>query len=284
VPLSDLLFKFTHQNVQDPALGNPTYERDVIEVETDLKLSLLVTSAYVSYGILPNLDVSILVPVVRSSLDGTSQARIIPFTRPTPHLFPGNSETASTSASASAMGIGDIALRAKANLYQADRLGIGLLADVRLPTGDEADFLGSGESSIRALGILAGSYGDFSPHLNAGMAFRSGESQNNSVLATIGFDHLLSERVSIAGEFIGDFEIGDAKLLLPAPVVFTAPTVETLPLTDIPEQSDSRMDAAFGAKYQLPGSYRAIANILFPLNDGGLRPKYLWTVGFEKTF
>jgi hypothetical protein len=35
---------------------------------------------------------------------------------------------------------------------------------------------------------------------------------------------------------------------------------------------------------QLPGEYRAVANVLFPLADGGLRPRQLWTLGFERSF
>jgi len=284
VPLSDLQFEFAHQNVQDPALGDPTYERDVIQVTTNLKLDLLVTSVYASYGLLPGLDVSVLVPIVRSSIDGTSDARVIPYTRPTPHLFAGNSETASSSTHGSATGLGDINLRLKSNLYQTEQMGVGLLADVRLPTGSEADFLGSGETSIRLVGIVSGNYGKFSPHLNTGMDIRSGSHQNNSVLATLGFDQLVSDRVSLAAELITDIEVGASNLRLPAPAIFTAPTVESVSLTQIPDKSDSRMDLAFGGKFALPGSYLALANILFPINDGGLRPKYLWTIGIEKTF
>ncbi len=44
------------------------------------------------------------------------------------------------------------------------------------------------------------------------------------------------------------------------------------------------MDAAFGLKFLLDADTRGIANILFPLNDGGLRPKFLWTIGVERTF
>jgi hypothetical protein len=117
------------------------------------------------------------------------------------------------------------------------------------------------------------------------MALHSGESQNNALLATLGFDHLLSERVSLALDLVTGFEMGDSKLILPEPVVFTAPApVTTVQLTDIPDEKDNVMDASFGLKFTLPSDYRVVSNILFPLGDGGLRPKFLWTVGFERTF
>ena len=287
VPMSDLNLVFTHQNTGDPALGDPDFERDLIEVNMDLSLSLLVTSAYASYGLTDNLDIGVLVPVVRASLTGVSRAQIVPFDRPTPHQFgtPGSpSEVANSSTDGSAMGLGDIAIRLKANLYQGPTLGFGALIDARLPTGSEEDFLGSGSTSVRAIGVLSGRTGNFSPHVNGGFAIRSGESQSSSVLATIGFDHLLSEKVSIAADIVTDIAMGDSKLILPAPVVFTAPTVATVDLTDIPDQKDNFIDASFGLKFELPAALRGVTNILFPLSDGGLRPKFLWTVGLERTF
>jgi len=287
VPLSDLELNFTHQNVGNSALGDPEFERDIIQVNANMNLSLLVTSVFASYGLMNDVDIGVLVPIVRASLEGTSEARLIPFNRPSPHLFgdaTSPSETAQAFSEGSATGIGDIAVRVKANVFQTEQFGVALLGDARLPTGDEEDFLGSGNSTIRAVGIVSGNFGDFSPHLNTGMAIRSGDNQSNSVLATLGFDHLLSERVSIAGELIGDFAVGDSKLVLPEAAVFTAPTVETVDLTDIPDQKDNLIDASFGMKFVLAGDYRLVTNILFPLNDGGLRPKYLWTAGFEKTF
>ncbi len=287
VPLNDLELNFTHQNIQDAAMGDPLFENDVIEVNTDLGLSLMVTSAYASFGLLDNLDIGVLVPVVRASLDGSSQAAVIPWTQPTPHQF-GTPEspttTAQSSSAGSAVGLGDVAVRVKANLFQTATWGAAALVDARLPTGDAENFLGSGSTSVRAMGVLSGRFGSLSAHANAGMAFRTGEHQNNSLLLTLGFDHLVSAKVTFAGELVSGFEMGESKLVLPAPVIFTAPQVRTLEVTDIPEQNDNLMDASFGVKFLLPGDYRAVTNILFPLSDGGLRPKFFWTLGFERTF
>jgi len=289
MPLSDLEFRFSHQNTQDPALGDPAFENDIIEVNTNLSLSLLVTSVFASYGLLDNVDIGVLVPVVRASLDGTSNAQVVPFGggTNTPHQFGTQSNPslqANSVAEGSAIGIGDIAVRAKANLYQTPEWGFAALADARLATGDEENFLGSGSTSFRVLGIASGRFGNLSPHVNAGMAIRGGDNQTNSLLVTLGFDHLVSASVSIAADLVTDFSMGDSKLVLPEPVVYTSPTVRTVALSDIPDQKDNLMDASFGAKFTLPGEYRAVANILFPLGDGGLRPKFLWTLGFERTF
>jgi hypothetical protein len=287
VPLRDLTFRFAHQNVGDAAMGDPGFENDIIEVRTDLDVDLLVTSAFASYGVHENVDVGILIPIVRASLSGTSEAQVIPFDRPTPHLFgtvSQPSEFADAASSGSAIGIGDIALRVKANLYQEPGLGFGVAADVRLPTGDSANFLGSGQTSLRALGIVSGRRGNFSPHLNAGVAIRTGETQPNSIIGALGFDHLMAEGITLAVDLLGDFALGDSPLRLPESVVFDEPARRRVRLSDIPERRDHQTDASVGLKMQLPGEYRVIANVLAPLTDGGMRPRYLWTFGLERAF
>lgn len=287
VPLNDLEFNFTHQNIQNAAVGDPEFENDIIEVNTDLSLSLMVTSAYASYGLFDDVDIGVLVPLVRASLSGSSRAAVIPWTQPSPHQFgtPGNpSATAQSASDGSAMGLGDIAVRMKANLYQTETWGAAALVDARLPTGDEENFLGTGSTSVRAMGVFSRRSGSFSAHANAGVALRTGEHQNNSLLLTLGFDHLVSSTVTIAGEVVSGFEMGESKLVLPAPVVFTAPEVRTVEVTDIPDQKDNLIDASFGAKFLVLRDYRVVTNILFPLSDGGLRPKFFWTLGLERTF
>jgi hypothetical protein len=287
VPLRDLTFRFAHQNVLAAPMGNPTYENDVIEVRTDLDLDLLVTSVFATYGVHDRVDIGVLVPIVRASLSGASQAQIIPYERPSPHLFgePGSAaEYADATSSGSALGIGDIGVRVKANLYQSDALGAGIAADVRLPTGDSANFLGSAQTRLRALAIVSGRTGNFSPHVNAGVTIRTGYAEYNSIFGALGFDHLLAEKITLAVDILGDFALGESGLLLPEPVLYDAPTRRRATLTDIPEGRDHLLDASIGFKMQLLGEYRALTNLLVPLNDGGLRPRVLWTAGFERTF
>lgn len=287
VPLDHISFRFPHQNVGAPALGDPIFENDVINVTTDLSVSMMVASFYATYGLLDWLDVGVLVPVVRSQVSGTSTAMIDPFSYPSPHAFGTDANptlTASATSSGSKTGIGDVAVRAKAQFYQSDRLGLAALADVRLATGDEANFTGGGETFVRALGIASARFGDFSPHLNLGGAYRSGDLQNNSILGALGFDHLLAPWATLAVDLVTDIQLGESKLVLPAPAVYTAPVTRTITLTDIPDRKDNGLDFSFGAKLQTASGYRIVANALFPLADAGMTPKALWTLGVERSF
>jgi hypothetical protein len=287
VPLNNLTARFAHQNVGAAAYGDPLFENDLIEVHTDLRLNLLVTSFFASYGLLDNVDVGILVPLVRSSLSGHSVAQVIPYQEPTPHLFgttSSPSEFADAYSSGSATGLGDIALRVKANVYQSRETGFAVVGDVRLPTGDSANFLGSGGTSVRVVGVVSGRSGNFAPHLNAGYAYRKGNNQTNSVLATLGFDQLFSQNVTLAADFITDTQLGTSKLLLPQPVIYDLPVRRRVDLTDIPDIRDNTIDASIGLKSQFAGSYRAVTNLLLPLNVGGMRARFIWTIGAERSF
>ncbi len=286
-PLNNLNFRFAHQNVGDAAYGNPSFENDLIEVTANLKVDLLVTSVFASFGLLDQVDLGVLVPIVYASLEGRSEANLRPFSTPSPHQFgdPSNpAEYADTTSKGSASGIGDVTVRLKAALIQGAGVGLAFLADVRLPTGDSANFLGSGSTSVRAMGILSARSGGFTPHVNLGYAYRAGQTQTNSVIGAFGFDHLLSERVTFAADLLLDRQIGESLLQLPEPVVYTSPTRRRVRLTDIPEQKDNLLDGSVGLKMQLPSGFRVVTNFLMPIADAGLRPKYLWTVGFERTF
>lgn len=284
VSLDDLRFIFTHQNVGNAALGDPVFERDFIQVTTNLDLSLLVTTVFAAYGVSDRVDVGIALPLVHTSLTGRSQAVIIQEGGPSsPHTFgsQGNPTTADTDVSGSATGIGDIALRAKAHVYQGPSGGFSLIGDVRLATGKRADFLGSGATTVRVFGAASGRYGAFSPHVNAGFQYTNADWATSRVLSTIGFDYLMGEQVTLVGELMGNFEMGDSKIRLPSPVVFTAPAPATVELTDIPVQKDNFVDAAIGAKIQAGETLRLVTNFAIPLSDAGFRPGVAWTVGLE---
>jgi hypothetical protein len=91
-------------------------------------------------------------------------------------------------------GFGDMLLRFKGTVLEKRNIVVALGADVRLPTGDERNFLGTGATAVKpfaAVSLYTRPLKDsivFSPHLNIGWQF-SGKSilgglQNPSVLST----------------------------------------------------------------------------------------------------
>jgi hypothetical protein len=229
------------------------------------------------------------VPIVSTSLRGFSEAEVVPFGGPeATHFFAGtptNPELSDTRfVEGSASGLGDIAARLKVGFSQSESVGFGILADARFATGSEADLLGSGHTSIRGLGIVSARFSNFSPHANVGYVYRSGELQNDAVLATIGFDQVLASWATLAADLITELQAGDTKLNVPGTVTIQAPFTRTVEPTNIPNIRDDIINGSIGFKFTTSPGLIIVTNALIPLNNGALRPDVAWTLGLEYNF
>ncbi|HVH66502.1 MAG TPA: hypothetical protein VM716_01405 [Gemmatimonadales bacterium] len=300
VRLDGVQMTFTHENVKGPACdslvgasctpyGVPTHENDVINLRLALDIDMTVTSFFLSFGLLDRVDVGVVLPIVSTSLRGTSDAQIVPFGGTTAqHFFGGTPANPLLSTSrfveGAATGVGDIAARVKINVTRTERSNFSLLGDVRFPTGSADDLLGSGHVAARGLGILSARFGAFAPHANVGFLFRSGDTQNNAVLATVGFDHLMAPWATMAVDLVSELQVGTSKLQLPGPVTYDLPFRRTIAVTNIPNERDDLINGSFGFKFTTHAGITLVANTLWPLNRGGLRPNVLWTAGMEYNF
>jgi hypothetical protein len=288
VPIDNIGLTFTHQDIGNPGLGDPSFENDVINMRMSLFVDLLTTSFFASYGLLDRVDIGVAVPLVYTSIKGTSTATIVPFDRnEILHFFGGTAANpilrASTSTFGSATGIGDIAGRVKINFSRADALAFAVLADVRFPTGDEKNLLGAGHGSFRGLGVFSSQFGAFSPHVNLGYYYRGTDLGNDSFLATAGFDQALAPWATIAGDLISEWEVGKDKHKLRQSVDYKFPFKRTVEITDIPNTRDNRAAASLGFKFR-SGATTVVTNALIPVLRGGLSPNAVWTLGVEFGF
>ena len=286
LPLDEMVFNFPHQNVGNPTYGDPNFENDVIQVRADVDLNLLVTTVFVNYGLLDNIDVGVALPFVRTSLSGESTGEVLPFGPTTPHFFgtpAAQSLTATGSAEGSSVGIGDLAARVKIGLMQGDSSGFALFGDARLPTGDEEELLGAGDWSMRALAVYSARRGGFSPHVNAGAVIRGGD-RNNGLLATVGFDQLVSRAFTLAIDAIGEYQLSDNEVDIPEPVQITAPFARTIIPTNLPGAKDHLLHTSIGVRYSRPNGLAALVNALIPIKAGSLQPRVAWTAGMEFAF
>ncbi|OLC08273.1 MAG: hypothetical protein AUH41_08710 [Gemmatimonadetes bacterium 13_1_40CM_66_11] len=300
IGLDDIRLNFVHENVDSPACdsiegrdcapyGIPRLENDVIELRLRLDLHMTVTSFFVSFGLLDRVDVGVALPVVSTSLVGTSDAQIISFADSlAAHFFGGTPSnpilTTSRSVAGSATGIGDIAVRVKVNVTQSERTGFALLGDARFPTGSADDLLGSGHFSARGLGILSARFGPFAPHANIGYLLRSSDSLNSAVLVTVGFDHLMAPWATMAADLVSELQVGDSKVQLPGTVTYDVPFRRTVEPTNIPNGRDDIINASFGFKFLTGSGITIVTNPMWPLNRGGLRPNVVWTAGLDYNF
>ncbi|HXM39335.1 MAG TPA: hypothetical protein VN908_11845 [Gemmatimonadales bacterium] len=300
VSLDDIRLNFVHQNVDSPACdsiegrscapyGVPRLENDVIALRLALDIDMTVTSFFISFGLLDRVDIGVALPIVSTSLVGTSDAQIISFAESlAAHFFggtPSNPQlTTSRSVAGSATGVGDIAVRVKVNVTQSERTSFAVLADARFPTGSAEDLLGSGHMVARGVGILSARFGPFSPHANIGFLLHSADSLNNAVLVTVGFDHLMAPWATMAADVVSELQVGASKVRLPGTVTYDVPFRRTVEPTNIPNRRDDLINASFGFKFLTGSGITIVTNTLWPLNRGGLRPNLLWTAGLEYNF
>jgi len=300
VDMNDIQLTFTHQNVDFPGCdaafggdctkyGVPAFENDVMDFRLSMDLDVRVTSAYVTYGVNDRFDIGLVIPIVSADFRGESFAQLSPFGGTTSaHYFSGTSANPVLSASrqslGSSAGLGDVALRAKANLRETPEASVAVLVDAVFPTGSEDDLLGSGKFAGSAVGILDAHFGDFSPHANVGYLHHAGDRQNDAVLATVGFDHRMRENVTLAVDLVSDLQVGDSKLILPGSVTYESPFRRTLNPTNIPEIRDDIVNGSFGVKVAPARRTIIVLNALFPLNRGGMRPNLVYYAALERTF
>ena len=289
VRMDDIEFNFTHEDTPPlDTLGSPFFENDVIGVRVAMDISLIVTTFVASYGIVDGIDLSVAVPVVHASVQGSSVATIHPAGYPSPHRFAGTDSapvmTAVAGMDGSATGVGDIAARLKINVTQTNTFGAAILLDGRLPTGDEENLLGAGKFSGRGLGIVSARLGTLAPHLNFGYVFRDAKLASNSIVATAGFDNAVSTRATMAFDLLSEWQLGESKLRVPGIVQYQLPFPHTVTPTNIPDQQDNFLSASVGFKFQTRRGVLITTNALFPLRNSGMQPSVVWTGGLEYNF
>jgi hypothetical protein len=289
VRMDDIEFNFTHEDTAPAdSLGAPFFENDVVAVRVAMNVSLIVTTFVASYGLVDGVDLSIAVPVVHTSVQGTSVATIIPAGYPSPHRFGGTDSlpvmTAVAGMDGSATGIGDVAARLKVNVTQSNAFGAAILFDGRFGTGDQENLLGSGGFSGRGLAIVSARLGTLAPHVNLGYVFRDAKRSSNSIVATAGFDNAVASWATLAFDLLSEWQLGDSKLQIPGPVNYQAPFPRTVRPTNIPDQRDDFLSASVGFKFQTPRGILITTNTLFPLRNSGMQPSVVWTAGLEYNF
>ena len=181
----DIRFFLEHNNCcaanaapNDPTDFNPPFERDLLRSDISLDIETNTTVLFANYGITNRFDVGAAIPIVSVRLGGSVTStieRTASFGDPLIHSFDERGLASQTiSETRSATGLGDILLRAKYNFVRSNANALAALIDLRLPTGDEDDLLGTGATRTQLLFIASGDYGLFAPHGSFGYTFSNG--------------------------------------------------------------------------------------------------------------
>jgi len=302
------------------------YESDVIKTTNNLDLNMDQTVFYGTVGITDRLDVSVSIPLTSVRFGASSDATIdrvsgnnfnlippipgVPNPIANPHMFPNGTLQNTYSNSGTATGIGDVTIRVKDNIYRGENFQVAAVVDIRTPSGNAQEFLGSGATGIKP--FLAISSGNrFSPHLNIGyqwngssilagnltgttvteatvngadQAVISNGSATSSrlpsqVFYSLGFDFGATKRLTLAADYLGQTLINTPRVFLSSyttqpPPVSLAPSPEApekLPTITAGKDTIGISSGAVGFKYNLFGQFLLTGNVLFRLDNKGLR-------------
>lgn len=297
--LDDLEFSFLHEDVGTPGLGDELSELDVVRVKPGLDANATIFAFSATYGVTSNLDIGIAVPFVNVDLQGTAEASIESYTLPVGgaslHFFGGTPLDPvlfdEVPYQRSAAGIGDIAIRFKYRVPSGAPGGVAAIVDFRLPTGDEAEFIGTGSMTSRILLVGSRRVGMFTPHVNLGYDYRGADLDSDEIEFAIGFDQQLTRDVTFAIDLLGEIDLNDQEAirLLPGSESITytdgvsgAVVTRDVPLSNAPDQMyDHTLRTSIGFRAAPTERLQFLANVLISLIDSGLYSNVTPTVGFS---
>ena len=286
---------FTHDSAQ--LLGG---RQDVVTTLNSIDATVSQFTMFITVGVTDRFDVSVAAPIVATSLTVVSDATIqrLGTTNPLTHFFrQSNGDVGNRrvfTAVGSASGLGDLTVRLKSTIRQRNSTGVAVGLDIRLPTGDEMNLLGTGAAGLQPFAIVSATYQKISPHANIGYQWNgpsilagnpaTGTSADFPDQATyaVGADVSANSRLTLAFDVLGrhlinaerlgqdEFHALDGKSVYPN-IVFS-------------RQSFNEISGAVGVKINVLDRLLVDANLLFALDDHGVRDRVTPLVGFEYSF
>jgi hypothetical protein len=300
LPNGDVQIVLKHQALPPgPCCIQPFFTGDVIVTQNFLKIDTNITAFTLAYGVTDRFDVGAAIPVVNVQIQASTTAtidRLATGGNPNTaeiHKFPNGETTNTFQQSGSASGVGDVVLRAKYRFTSGDRAGVAVGTDVRLPTGDDRDLLGTGTTQIKGYLIASAHLGTFSPHFNGGYTWSARKDViPDEINFAAGFDWAIHPRFTfIVDGLARTFRNGQVLQEQPTQFVYnTAPAgpadlhTATLNQLEANTKSLTSWDGSIGFKINPVGNLLFTVNGLFSLNRVGLQDKFTPLVGVDYSF
>ncbi len=315
IDLRNIPAVFTHDNAH--AAG---FFSDFITTQNSVHLFVDQETAFATYGLTRRVDVSLALPILHVRLTGNSVAAIHwtnAGTDPSSevHQFPNGGQINPFSISQGSSGIGDATVRIKGAVIHGERASLGFATDVRFPTGDAENFLGSGTYGIKPFVIASLRAGKWAPHVNVGYqingksilagnfsGYNAGNTTSpvpptkghlpNDLFYTIGTDVGVARRLTLSFDFLGQSVYGAPILVQGTPFTPLQPEISgqavpasaTYATTSVRTGNFSVLMGSTGLKTQLTSNLLLTLNGLFQLNNNGLRTRFVPMAGLSYTF
>jgi Putative MetA-pathway of phenol degradation len=250
----------------DPRLGVWGY---------NFNLGLDQYTTFATYGLSERTDVSVAIPFKTIHFAVSLNIPFLP----------------TASASQSATGIGDVTVQIKQNIYKKEDTAIAAGLAIRTPTGDPYDGLGAGAIGIRP--FIAGShaYRFGTPHVNLGYEWNgasvltgnilTGEKANipQQLIYAAGFDSPLTRNLTVSFDVIGRELFNARRVQLES----VAPPLNNALSDTFYSDSFGITNGSVGVKLKTISNLIVTGNVLFRLDDGGLRSRVVPLIGISYT-
>ncbi|MEO8276350.1 MAG: transporter [Thermoanaerobaculia bacterium] len=298
----EIVQSFTHLDTNhDGGTVETVYEGDLIYADARLDLTQDVTVFSGSWGLSDRFDLAFAVPLVKVGLKASLDTHIVRLAtegleNPPAHQFAGGLDEEDYHDDGRASGVGDIQLRGKLALVRKGGSGFALGLDVRLPTGDEKELLGTGATAARLQLLGSASFGRFATHLNVGytaadLTDSSSANLSDEIGVVLAGDLAVHERVTIVAEVLWrrlldatTLQVGEAQHLYRR-FNSTEITTTTRPVLLSGKEDINIVNAVIGAKWNLFGQVLISTHLMLAIGDDGLRDTDLIpTLGIDYSF
>lgn len=282
-----------------PNLGTPSFEQDTADIVFQkFNLTSHIVSFFATYGITDRWDVNIYVPVVFTSLEVRAVAQLNDESGTGTHFFDeGQTQTTQVSSiDDNKTGIGDILLRTKYHVLNTNGLNLAPGLVLRVPTGDEDDFQGLGDTTLTPFVAFSYEYKFIEFHVSSGVDINFDELDRSRVRYAGGVSLTLIEQLAIFADIIGSSSLKSTEVSTTVSQFVNAAGTGSATPSEVGEDNISDVqtvsvdiktdiiDLSVGVKANFYGSLVGFAGVLVPLNNDGLRADVIPTVGLDISF
>jgi hypothetical protein len=264
------------------ALPSVTKTTDLAFVTTSrLNLTVHQVVGYFTFGLTSRVDVSVAVPILDVQEQFTSVGSKIILsasgTPPTP---------INISNSGSVSGLGDVVIAAKGTIWKPSAGGLAAGVEVRVPSGDEQNFLGAGTTGVKPYLSLAygkrrlSFHGNVAYQVNGDTSLANGHLPNR-LFYSGGTDWGVRKWMTIAVDVLAE-RVFDAHRI---EITASAVNADNFPsIKASPTSAYNRTDGSAGIKLKPYRNLIITGNVLIKLDQGGLRTRMVPLAGISYTF
>ena len=247
-----------------------------------------------TFGLSKRVDMSVIVPVEYVSLGATTENSTSYTVNSNNQLVLGPYSNPNTYSAGTASGVGDITVDGKGEIWNGERATVAVEMNVRTPTGDDRNLLGSGAWGFTPY-IVYSYLAKVSPHARFGYEWNtttelnnpSGEPGGNKTLPggmqyDFGADWAMSRKVTLAADLLGSQFLNTPELL--EGTVQVSGVSQPLPASGSGITSYTINNASIGVKWNPVRDLVLSVNGLFQLNNTGLRSRPTPLIGISYKF